>query len=124
MAKKTPSRMLSGDKLTKATAEQVFGWKNVRKHDGELIGKKQDRAGRWRKAKVPDYAGDQRNAYTIDDRVKQLGSSERYMKELSRITKANNLPPEWATPEQRCRAALQVNSGHLRLVRSSKAASR
>ena len=100
MAKKTPSRMLSGDKLTKATAEQVFGWKNVRKHDGELIGKKQDRAGRWRKAKVPDYAGDQRNAYTIDDRVKQLGSSERYMKELSRITKANNLPPEWATPEQ------------------------
>ena len=33
---------LSGPELSKATAERVFGWKNVHKHDGELIGKKQD----------------------------------------------------------------------------------
>jgi hypothetical protein len=26
---------------------------------GELIGKKQDKAGRWRTGKVPDYANDQ-----------------------------------------------------------------
>jgi len=25
-------------------------------HKGELIGKKQDKAGKWRKAKVPNYA--------------------------------------------------------------------
>jgi hypothetical protein len=35
------------------TAEKVFGWKNVHKHEGALVGKKQDKAGRWRLAKVP-----------------------------------------------------------------------
>ena len=98
--KKLPNRALSGAQLAKAIAEKIFGWKNVRKHDGELIGKKQDRAGRWRKAKVPDYTNDQRQAYAIDDRMKQLGRWERYNHELTRITKVKNLPPEWATPEQ------------------------
>jgi hypothetical protein len=106
--KKVPNPALRGEQLAKTTAEKVFGWKNVRKHDGELIGKKQDRAGRWRKAKVPDYTNDQRQAYAIDDRMKQLGRWERYNNELSRITKAKNLPPEWATPEQRSRAALKA----------------
>jgi hypothetical protein len=106
--KKSPNRVLSGAQLAKATAEKIFGWKNVRKHDGELIGKKQDKAGRWRKAKVPDYTNDQRQAYAIDDRMKQLGRWERYNHELSRMTKAKNLPPEWATPEQRSRAALKA----------------
>jgi hypothetical protein len=106
--KKVPNPALSGEQLAKATAEKVFGWKNVRKQDGELIGKKQDRAGRWRKAKVPDYTNDQRQAYAIDDRMKQLGRWERYNNELSRITKAKNLPPEWATPEQRSKAALKA----------------
>ena len=96
--KKTANRDLSGAQLTKAIAEKVFGWKNVRKHDGQLIGKKQDKVGHWRKAKVPDYSSDQRHAYAIDER----------MKELAKITKANNLPPEWATPEQRSKAALKA----------------
>ena len=108
MPKKTSNRDLSGDQLTKATAEKVFSWKNVHKHNGEVIGKKQDKAGRWRKAKVPDYANDQRQAYAIDERMKQLGRSEQYLKELSRITKTERLPPEWATPEQRSRAAIKV----------------
>jgi hypothetical protein len=34
----------------------VFGWKNVHKHDGALVGKRQDKAGRWRLAKVPYYS--------------------------------------------------------------------
>ena len=110
MPKETSNRTLSGEQLTKATAEQVFGWKSVHKYNGELIGKKQDKAGRWRKAKVPDYAGDQQQAYAIDERMKELGRFERYLKELSRISKAKNLPPEWATPEQRSRAALKVLS--------------
>jgi hypothetical protein len=28
------------------TAEKVFGWKNVDKHEGSLVGSKQDKAGR------------------------------------------------------------------------------
>ena len=53
-------------------------------------------------------AGDQRQAYAIDERMKQLGRSERYLKELARISRGNDLPPEWATAEQRSRAALKA----------------
>jgi hypothetical protein len=42
MPKKLSSRDLSGADLTTATAEKIFGWKNVHKHNGELIGKKQE----------------------------------------------------------------------------------
>jgi hypothetical protein len=108
MAKKVSKRNRRGEQLTKAVAEKVFGWKSVRKHEGALFGKKQDKAGRWRKAKVPDYANDQRRAYAIDERMTLLGQSELYLKELSRITEAKQLPVEWATPEQRSRAALQA----------------
>jgi len=124
MPSKARSQNVLDFELNAAVASKVFGWKSVRKYKSELIGKKQDKAGHWRRAKVPNYSGDQRLGYTIDERMKQLGRTARYLKELSMITKASKLPPEWATPEQRCRAALQVNSGHLRLVRSSKAASR
>jgi hypothetical protein len=94
--------------LTRATAERVFGWKDVRKYQGQLIGRRQDKGGRWRRAKVPDYCGDQRLAYAIDERMKELGRLDRYNKELARITKRRNLPVEWATPGQRCQAALKV----------------
>ena len=99
---------VNSDQLTKTTAEKVFGWKDVHKQDGSLIGKKQDKAGRWRQGRVPDYACDQRHAYAIDQRMKQLGQSERYLKELARISRVNDLPPEWATAEQRSRAALKA----------------
>ena len=79
-----------------------------RKHDGELSGKKQDKAGRWRTGKVPGYLTDPGQAYAIDQRMKELGRLERYDKKLSKMTKAKNLPPEWATPEQRSRAALKA----------------
>jgi hypothetical protein len=108
MAKKSADKILSGPQLVIATAEKVFGWKNVHNHDGELIAKKQDKLGRWRIAKVPDYANDPIQAYAIDERMKQLGRSAQYIKELSRVTKAKNLPSEWATPEQRSRAALKA----------------
>jgi hypothetical protein len=62
--KKAPS----GEQLSKATAEKIFGWKNVHKHEGELIGKKQDKAGRWRTGKVPAYSTDASQAYAIDER--------------------------------------------------------
>jgi hypothetical protein len=106
MAKK-PRAKIARD-LTAVTAEKVFGWKDVHKYAGELIGKKQDKAGRWRKAKVPAYATDPVHAYAIEDRMKQLGCWDRYDKELYRITKTQNLPRDWATPEQRGRAAIKA----------------
>jgi hypothetical protein len=48
----------------------VFGWKNIHMHDGELLGKKQDKAGHWRSAKLPHYSTDPVNAYAIDERMK------------------------------------------------------
>jgi hypothetical protein len=32
-----------GPRLHALTAEKVFGWKNVHKHKGSLVGKKQDK---------------------------------------------------------------------------------
>jgi hypothetical protein len=86
----------------------VFGWKNVHKHDGALVGKKQDKAGRWRTAKVPSYSTNPVQAYAIDERMKQLGRSEQYAKELSRIATAKKVPVEWVSPDQRCRAAIKA----------------
>src|SRR5262245_24280404 len=103
-----PKKVSNGADLTTETALKVFGWKNVHKHDGKLIGKKQDKLGRWRRANVPDYANDTLQAYAIDQRMRQLGRSERYLTELTRLTKAAKLPSGWATPKQRCRAALKA----------------
>ena len=71
--------------LTVAVAEKIFGWRNVHRHNGELIGKKQDKLGRWRLAKIPDYANDPTQAYAIDERMKQTSRFEVYSKELSRL---------------------------------------
>jgi len=57
---------------------------------------------------VPGCSTDAGHAYVIDERMKELGRLERYDKEPSKITKAKTLPPEWATPEQRSRAALKA----------------
>ena len=62
--------ILPGPELDALTAQKVFGWKNVHKHDGALVGKKQDKAGRWRTAKVPQHSTEPVNAYTIDERMK------------------------------------------------------
>ena len=102
------SHATSDSKLSTEVAVKVFGWKSVRKREGVLVGKREDKAGHWRRAKVPDYANDQRQAYAIDERMKQLGRTARYLKELAKITKTTNLPSEWGTPEQRSRAALKA----------------
>jgi hypothetical protein len=56
MAQSAIDRISPGTKLDALTAEKVFGWKDVHKHEGTLVGKKQDKAGRWRLAKVPYYS--------------------------------------------------------------------
>jgi hypothetical protein len=43
MAKKAPDRVPAGPQLHRLTAQKVFGWRNVHKHDNALIGEEQDR---------------------------------------------------------------------------------
>jgi hypothetical protein len=119
MAQSAIDKIPPGPKLDALTAEKVFGWKNVHKHNdrgGGLYGKRQDKAGHWRLAKVPNYSTNPLHAYSIDDRVKQPGRLDRYHKELSRITRAKGIPSDWASPDHRCRAAIKavgaVRPGH------------
>lgn len=107
MAQSAVDKIPPGPQLDALTAEKVFGWKNVHKHEGALVGKKEDKAGRWRLAKVPYYSTNPVHALSVDDRMKQLGRLDRYQKELAKITRSKNMPSEWASPDQRCRAAIK-----------------
>jgi hypothetical protein len=40
--------------------------------------------------------------------MKQLGRSDRYQNELAKLTQSENIPSEWASPDQRCRAAIKT----------------
>jgi hypothetical protein len=110
MAQSAIDEISPGPKLDAITAEKVFGWKNVHQHHdrGGLYGKRQDKLGHWRLAKVPNYSTNPLHAYSLDDRMKQLGRLDRYEKELSKITRSTNIPSEWASPDQRCRAAIKA----------------
>jgi hypothetical protein len=108
MAQSAVDKIPPGAKLDALTAEKVFGWKNVHKHDGALVGKRQDKAGHWRRAKVPNYSTNPVHAYSVENRMKQLGRTERYQKELAKITHAKHIPSDWASPDQRCRAAIKA----------------
>jgi hypothetical protein len=65
MTNKALDKIPPGPKLDALTAEKVFGWKNVHKHEGSLVGKKQDKAGRLRLAKVLNYSTNPLHAYTL-----------------------------------------------------------
>src|SRR5262249_48042169 len=110
MANKTLDNIPPGPKLDALTAEKVFGWRNIHQHNdrGGLYGKRQDKAGHWRLAKVLNYSTNPAHAYSIDDRMEELGRSDRYEKELSKITHSQKIPLDWATPDQRCRAAIKA----------------
>jgi hypothetical protein len=108
MAQSAVDKIPPSPKLDALTAEKVFGWQKVHKHQGSLVGRKQDKAGHWRRAKVPNYSANPLHAYTIEDRMKQLGRLDRYQKELAKITRAKDIPTDWATPDQRCRAAIKA----------------
>jgi len=57
---------------------------------------------------VPHYCTDPVNAYAIDERMKQLGRSEQYAKELAKIATVNKIPADWVSADQRCRAAIKA----------------
>jgi hypothetical protein len=104
-------KLLPGSELDAQVAERVMGWKDVRsKSKNDHWGKKQDRAGRWRSARVPDYSSEPGLAYDVEERIKELGLFERYTKELSEIVRTKGIPADWASPDQRCRAALKTVS--------------
>ena len=92
MAQSAVDKIPPGPKLDALTAEKVFGGKHVHKHEGALVGKKQDKAGRWRLAKVPYYSTNPLHALSVEDRMKQLGRLDRYQKELAKITRSKNIP--------------------------------
>jgi hypothetical protein len=108
MAQSAVDKTPPGPQLDALTAQKVFGWKNIHKHEDGFVGRRRDRAGRWRLAKVPYYSTNQTQAYLIEERIKQLGRLDRYEKELSKITRSRNIPSDWATPDPRCRAAIKA----------------
>jgi hypothetical protein len=108
MAQSAVDKIPPGPKLDALTAEKVFGWKNVHKREGSLVGKKQDKAGHWRRAKVPNYSTNPLHSYSVENRMKQLGRWDHYLRELFRITRSKNIPSDWASPDQRCRAAIRA----------------
>ena len=108
MTTKAIDKSPPGPKLDALTAEKVFGWKNVHQHYGTLVGKKQDRAGHWRQAKVPNYSTNPLLSYSVENRMNQLGRVDQYQNELSKITRPKDLPSDCASPDQRCRAAIKA----------------
>jgi hypothetical protein len=110
MAQSAIDKIPAGRKLDAITAEKVFGWRNVHQHTerGGLYGKRQDKLGHWRLAKVPNYSTNPLHAYSIEDRMKQIGRLDRYQKELSSISRTKRIPSDWASPDQRCRAAIKA----------------
>ena len=67
-----------GPKLDALTAEKVFVRQKVHMHQGSLVGRKQDKAGHWRRAKVPNYSTNPLHSYSVENRVKELGRIDRY----------------------------------------------
>ena len=113
MAQVNEDRLPNGPQLDALVAEKIFGWKEIRRHNkSDYWGKKQDKAGRWRSARVPDYSSDARLASQIEERMKELKRFDRYETELSKIARHHGLPAGWALADQRCRAALKaIKSG-------------
>src|SRR5262245_61335986 len=97
MAKKALDNIPPGPKLDALTAEKVFGWRNVHQHSdrGGLYGKRQDKVGHWRLAKVLNYSTNPAHAYSIDDRMEELGRLDQYEKELSKITRSQKILIDW-----------------------------
>jgi len=112
MPRKKARKSPAAPDLNALVAGNVFGWKDVGRDDsakgGALWGRQADKLGRWRRKKVPDYCGGAAGPGGIEERMKRLARLERYFKELSEIAKARGLPAQWASAEQKCRAALKA----------------
>jgi hypothetical protein len=108
MAQSNVDKLPAGDELNAVTAERVFGWIDIERREHQPWGKRKDKAGRWRSARVPDYSTDPTYADDLEQRMNELGLLKQYLKELARISRSEGLPTDWAPPDQRCRAAVKV----------------
>ena len=108
MAQLDVDKVPAGPELDALTAERVFGWKSLHGQKHDPRGKRPDKLGRWRSARVPDYSTDPTYAHEIEERMRHLGLFAPYTKELTRMTRAKGLPTDWASPDQRCRAAIKA----------------
>jgi hypothetical protein len=99
-----------GPALDALVAEAVMGWKDVRRESGGTgyRGRKPDKLGRFRSARVPPYSTEPREAAALGPRLDALGRGGRFSKELARSAHAKGLPAEWAQPVELCRAALKA----------------
>jgi hypothetical protein len=107
MSKRTAPGSRDRD-LNAMVAENIFGWKNIRRVEGKLVGRKPDKLGRFRVASVPNYVGDARQAAAIETRMVELRKAKQYARQLEKLAAARNLPPDWATAELRAQAALEA----------------
>ena len=98
----------TGPELNAVVAERVMGWKDLKRQSDRYWGRKKDKAGRWRRAAVNDYCHEPTTSYLIEERMKELGLFEEYERELAKVTTARKLPSPWASPDQRCRAAIKT----------------
>jgi len=57
---------------------------------------------------MPLYTANLVNAYSKEERMKHLEPLDRYQTELATITSSKNIPSEWVSPVQRCRAAIKA----------------
>jgi hypothetical protein len=112
-----------GPELDALVAEKVMGWKNVHRHgttsgggkgDG-YTGRKQDKLGRWRLAEVRLYSTNPVESAAIEARMKELGLLQKYLNELGKVAHAKGVPAEWATADQRCRAAIKTSYARVSL---------
>jgi hypothetical protein len=108
MARVDVDKIPAGPELNAIVAERVMGWKELRRQSDRYWGRKKDKAGRWRRAAVHDYCHEPSTSFLIEERMKELGLFEQYERELAKITKARKLPSSWASPDQRCRAAVKT----------------
>jgi hypothetical protein len=84
IAESAVDKISPGPKLDALTAEKVFGWKKVHKHNGALLSRRQDKAGRWRRIKVPNYSTNPLHSYSVENWMQQLGRMDRYQKNSPR----------------------------------------
>jgi hypothetical protein len=75
-----------------------MGWKSVDRLDigkggkrDQYRGKKPDKLGRWHSADVRHYSTNPAGAYLIAPRMKELALWERYVKELSKMSRTKGL---------------------------------
>lgn len=110
MARLNVDKLPPGHELDAVTAERVFGWKDIERRKHQPWGKRKDKAGRWRLARVPDYSTDPTYADDLERRMSELDLMKQYLKELAKTSRAKRLPTDWAPPDQRCRAAIKAVS--------------